>query len=148
MRASTGLLTASAALALAACGNARELEASQQAPPQCTALPTGTTCPPSSTLTYANFGQAFFGTYCLRCHSASVTGDARHGATPGVNFDTVGGIRDHACTIDAFAGSGPNGTNTFMPFDITATNPSPPEQFPTVPERASLSQWLACGLPP
>jgi uncharacterized membrane protein len=148
MRASSVLVAASAALALTACGTARDIESSQVAPQQCTALSTGATCPPASTLTYASFGQAFFTTYCTRCHSSTVTGDARHGATPGVNFDTLGGIHDHACTIDSFAGSGPDGTNTFMPFDITATNPDPPELFPTVDERAKLSQWIACGLPP
>jgi uncharacterized membrane protein len=140
-------LAALAAAALSACGSARDLDSSptQQ---QCTSLSSGATCPPGSTLTYAGFGQTFFGTYCLRCHSASVTGDARHGATVGVNFDTLSGIRGHVCTIDAYAGSGPNSTNTFMPYDITASKPDPPQVFPTVGERAQLSEWIACGTPP
>lgn len=140
------LVVVAAAAALAACGSARDF-ATSPSQQQCTTLATGATCPQSSTLTYASFGQSFFGTYCTRCHSSTVTGDARHGATIGVNFDTLEGIRDHACTIDSFAGSGPNGTFTFMPFDITALNPVPPEEFPTVQERAQLSQWIACGTP-
>lgn len=146
MRAHRMLVHLAVAAALASCGDARDL-ASQPTSQGCTALSTGTTCPQGSTLTYVSFGQAFFGTYCTRCHSASVTGDARNGATIGVNFDTVDGIRPNACRIDSFAGSGPKGTNTIMPFDITSLNPVPPQVFPTVGERAQLSQWLACGAP-
>jgi cytochrome c5 len=147
MRAHRPALALTAAAALTACGSARDFAESSN-PQQCAVLATGATCPPSSTLTYASFGQAFFGTYCTRCHASTVTGDARHGATIGVNFDSLQGIRDHACTIDSFAGSGPSGTFTFMPFDITALNPDPPEAFPTVGERVQLSQWIACGSPP
>jgi cytochrome c5 len=139
-------LTLALAAALSACGSARDF-ATSSSQGQCTILETGATCPPASTLTYASFGQTFFGTYCTRCHATTVTGDARHGATIGVNFDSLEGIRDHACAIDSFAGSGPNGTFTFMPFDITALNPVPPQVFPTVGERAQLSQWIACGAP-
>jgi uncharacterized membrane protein len=144
MRVPPVLVVLVAAAALAACGSARDFTSSPSQQ-QCTTLATGATCPPSSTLAYASFGQTFFGTYCTRCHSSTVTGDARHGATIGVNFDSLDGIRDHTCTIDSFAGSGPNGTFTFMPFDITSIDPT--QQFPTVEERAQLSQWIACGTP-
>lgn len=146
MRVLRLIMALPAAAALAACGSARDFSTSPSQE-QCTTLATGATCPPSSTLTYATFGQTFFGTYCTRCHGSTVTGDARHGATVGVNFDTLDGIKAHVCTIDSFAGSGPNGTFTFMPFDITSSNPDPPQVFPTVEERVQLSQWIACGTP-
>jgi uncharacterized membrane protein len=146
MRVLRLLVHLAVAAALASCGDARDL-ATQPTAQGCTVLPTGATCPPGSTLAYASFGQTFFATYCTRCHASTVTGAARNGATIGVNFDTLDGIRANACRIDSFAGSGPNGTNTIMPFDITSLNPVPPQQFPTAGERAQLSQWLACGAP-
>jgi uncharacterized membrane protein len=134
------------AAALASCGQARDTAASPAS--ACPVLPTATACPANPTLTYANFGQSFFATFCLRCHSVNLTGDARNGATIGVNFDTLDGIRAHLCRIDDFAGKGPITTpnDKFMPFVEPQLNP--PEQFPTDGERSQLSQWLACGAQP
>ena len=98
--------------------------------------PTGATCPTGSTLTYANFGQTFMQTYCLRCHSASVTGAARMNAPADHNFDNIGQIQGLADHIDEHAGSGPDATNTEMP---------PNDPKPSTAERAQLSEWLACG---
>lgn len=138
------------AAVLASCGQARDTASSPAS--ACPVLPTGTACPANSTLRYAggtptNFGQTFFATYCLRCHSVSLTGDARNGATIGVNFDTLDGIRAHLCRIDDFAGQGPVKTpnDKFMPF--VEPQLVPPEQFPSDGERSQLSQWLACGAP-
>ena len=50
--------------------------------------PTGATCPTASALTYDNFGAAFMDSYCLRCHSTSVTGVDREGA-PQVNYSNI-----------------------------------------------------------
>jgi hypothetical protein len=100
--------------------------------------PTGTECPPASTLTYEGFGRPFLQSYCLRCHSGSVTGAAREGAPADHNFDTLieaQGLADH---IDRKAGSGPDATNESMPI-------GDPE--PTLEERQQLAQWLACGAP-
>lgn len=143
MRSHRILLTLSAAAALGACGSARDLSSGSSA--ECAALPTGTTCPAGSTLTYASFGRNFFATYCLRCHSAAVTGDARNGATPGVNFDTLEGILDHRCRVDDYAGNGPNQNRKVMPFQDNVPPLSPPLALPSDLERQQLSQWIACG---
>lgn len=101
-------------------------------------VPTQAVCPTPQTLTYANFGQAFMQSYCLRCHSSSVQGGARNGAPSDHNYDVLSDIRSLADHIDLHAGSGPAGTNEEMPEG---------DPKPTVAERAKLSQWLACGAP-
>lgn len=100
--------------------------------------PTKATCPTTQTLTYANFGQSFMRTYCLRCHSASVKGDARQGAPSDHNFDSVDDIRGLADHIDQYAGSGPASTNTEMPRN---------DPKPSLQERQKLAEWLACKAP-
>lgn len=100
--------------------------------------PTGATCPDGSTLTYENLGKPFMESYCLRCHSESVTGADRQGAPSDHNFDDIISIRGLTEHIDEKAGSGPDATNEFMP----TTDPKP-----TTDERAQLSEWLACGAP-
>lgn len=95
-------------------------------------------CPTPQTLTYQDFGKAFVGTYCLRCHSTNVKGAARQGAPDDHNFDTldeVQGLREH---MDQKAGSGPAATNTDMPRN---------DPKPTVEERKKFAVWLACGAP-
>lgn len=135
-----------ALLLVAACGDARTVGSNA------TSTPTGAVGPLTNTtvadcatagltgLTYASFGQAFFSSYCLRCHSVNVTGAARNGAPTDHNFDTltdVTALKDH---IDEVAGMNPNGTvrNTAMPF----TPPNPPDL-----DRQKLSCWIASGLP-
>lgn len=98
---------------------------------------TGSTCP-TPALTYANFGASFFDTYCVACHASTVTGDARNGAPVDHNYDTAAGIRMWIPEIDEVAASGPNATNTAMPFFGTA---------PSMAERQMLGQFLACGAP-
>lgn len=100
--------------------------------------PTGATCPPGSTLTYASFGQQFMESYCTSCHASTLTGEARQGAPEFHDFDTIGGIRNVAGHIDQMAGSGPNATNTGMPNEDPA---------PTMAERQQLAEWIACGAP-
>jgi cytochrome c1 len=100
--------------------------------------PTQAVCPTTQTLTYTNFGQAFMASYCLRCHSESVMGDARNGAPTDHNFDQLDVIRSLAGHIDEYAGSGPAATNTVMPIN---------EPRPSIGERQQLSEWLACGGP-
>lgn len=99
----------------------------------------GATCPSSNAPTAQSFGTQFLQTYCLSCHSASVTGAARQGAPVDENFDTLDDVRLHSEHIDAHAAAGPNATNTEMP---PANRPQPTQQ-----EREQLGQWLACGAP-
>ncbi|MBK7539554.1 MAG: c-type cytochrome [Myxococcales bacterium] len=100
--------------------------------------PTQSACPNGSTITYANFGQAFMTQYCTRCHSSELVGAARNGAPKFHDFDTVGGIRSVSDHVDQTAASGPASTNTSMP-------PSGP--IPTEDERKKLGEWLQCGAP-
>ena len=98
-------------------------------------VPSGATCPPVSTLTYENFGKPFFESYCTRCHSSSVTGNARNGAPADHDFDVEDAIIAVAEHIDGLAAAGPASVNTNMP-------PSDPK--PTEAERRQLGEWLAC----
>lgn len=101
--------------------------------------PTGATCPPTSTLSYANFGQAFMENYCTRCHSSTLTGAARNGATVDHDFDSKIGVLRVYDHIDEAAGAGPDATNDQMPPDDGAK--------PSLAERQMLAEWLACGVP-
>jgi uncharacterized membrane protein len=100
--------------------------------------PTGATCPTDSSLTYESFGSAFMETYCLGCHSKTVTGADRKDAPADHNFDTVNEVRGFAEHIDEHAGAGPDATNTLMP---------PDDPSPSLEQRMQLSTWLACGAP-
>lgn len=89
--------------------------------------PTGSTCPPASTLTYENFGESFIATNCLRCH--------RDDESPRLN--SLREVQTNADAIDRAAASGPDATNKFMPED----------QDIAESERKKLGEWLACGAP-
>lgn len=100
--------------------------------------PTGSTCSEDSTLTYENFGEAFMGRYCARCHSSALKGAARQGAPDNRNYDSADGVRADLTVIDVNAAAGPAAVNTRMP----QGTPSPTEE-----ERRKLGEWLACGAP-
>lgn len=100
--------------------------------------PTESVCPTTQTLTYANFGQAFFDNYCQRCHASTVMGAARMNAPADHVFDEVADIRVLTAHIDELAAAGPAAVNTAMP---------PNGAAPTEAERRQLGEWLACGAP-
>jgi uncharacterized membrane protein len=100
--------------------------------------PTGATCPPASTVTYDSFGRAFFDAYCQTCHASTVTGVDRRGAPAPITYDTVEEIRSDAARIDRHAAAGPDAVNGDMP----RADPRP-----TLEERYTLGEWLACGAP-
>jgi uncharacterized membrane protein len=100
----------------------------------------GATCPEEGGPTARDFGRAFLESYCLSCHSASVTGPARGGAPEEVNFDSLEEVRRQAETIDTHCAAGPSASNSAMP-------PSSSPHQPTQEERLKLGQWLACGAP-
>lgn len=91
--------------------------------------PTGSTCPDDSTLTYANFGQAFIRTNCLSCHGSS--------GPESPKFDTLAQVRANAGDIDRAAAAGPSAVNTYMPESGSVSEA----------ERRQLGEWLACGAP-
>lgn len=97
----------------------------------------GATCPTENPPTYESFGQSFMQTYCTRCHSSELTGDARMCAPLYHDFDSLQGVLVVADHIDQLAAAGPSATNTEMPEDGTQ---------PTLEERQTLGQWIACEL--
>ena len=99
--------------------------------------PTQSVCPPTSTLTYNNFGKQFMESYCTKCHASDKMGEARQGAPSFHDFDTLNGIEVVADHIDETAAAGPAATNEGMPED----NPKP-----SLAERQMLGEWIACGL--
>lgn len=87
--------------------------------------PTGAPCPTNSTLTYENFGKAFFQANCLECHASKESPP----------FNTQEQIQAAKDDIDRAAASGPNATNTYMPDDGDVSDA----------DRKKLGEWLACG---
>ncbi|HEY2746868.1 MAG TPA: hypothetical protein VGL86_19730 [Polyangia bacterium] len=84
--------------------------------------------------TWANYAQGFFATYCTRCHSSTLTGDARNGAPDGYNWDDESSVNAHIADIrDAV------GVSDFMPF-------TPPD--PSCSERRRIVRWIDAGGPP
>ncbi len=103
------------------------------------AYASGASCPDGSTLTYDTFGQAFFTTYCIRCHSvANVGATSRNGAPADVNFDTLDLVRPLARRIDFMAAIGPVRAGRDMPLNGLR---------PSDAEREDLGRWIACGTP-
>lgn len=121
-----------ACVSLAGCAGGDDPDDENPSGPQAS----GAECPPSSFLTYPNFGAPFMEAYCTRCHSSAVTGDDRNDAPEGVDFDTLAGIRRSLERIDEYAAAGPEVTNTTMP---------PSGDKPTAEDRKRLGEWLACG---
>lgn len=99
---------------------------------------TGSTCPPTDKPDYANFGTAFFSTYCLACHSETKSGGDRHDAPVTINFDTRSLVRESTSNIDKQAAWGPAAHNTIMPPDG--------EPQPTDAERIRLGEYIACEI--
>jgi hypothetical protein len=89
--------------------------------------PTGATCPPDSTLTYANFGEPLLSSVCLECHNSL--------RKP--NLSTQAAVQANIAAIDRMAAAGPDATNTAMPDDGPISNA----------DRRKLGEWLACGAP-
>ena len=88
--------------------------------------PTGSTCPPNSSLTYVNFGKPFLDANCVGCHGPRA---------PALSDQaSVKAARD---SIDRMAAAGPNAINTAMPKDHGVSTD----------ERVKLGEWLACGAP-
>ncbi len=95
-------------------------------------------CVAASAPTWDSFGEAFFATYCARCHSETLTGAARNGAPFDYNFDTVELVRMQSRKIELVAAGDADGINNSMPLG----DPKPSDA-----ERVTLGEWLACGAP-
>jgi hypothetical protein len=80
------------------------------------------TCPPDSTLTYENFGQAFLADNCLECHTSQQRPPLTTRATVQAN---------EAAIIDVAV------TGLKMPSNASLA----------IEERQMLGEWIACGAP-
>jgi len=116
-------------VALAACGDSP--------------TPTGSTCPPGSTLRYDTFAAPFMEQYCTHCHDEDLHGSERHGAPLFHDFDTLIGILQVHGHVDERAAAGPDAINTFMP---PGDCPDGACEQPTEAERRQLGEWLACAV--
>lgn len=79
-------------------------------------------CPPESTLTYANFGSGFVTDNCLSCHGTKESPKLATHAEIQAN-------RTHILQQAVYT--------TAMPQDADMT----------IPERELLGEWIACGAP-
>ena len=99
---------------------------------------TAGSCPPTDPPTFASFGQAFFTTYCLDCHSQTKTGADRNDAPVTIDFDTRSLVRENTSRIDKQAAFGPAANNRLMPPDHDAQ--------PTDAERIRLGEYIGCEI--
>ena len=90
-------------------------------------------CENGTDLTWETFGEPFMRDYCTSCHGSDLFGGAREGAPVDANFDDLDTVREF--TAGVFERSAAD--NTTMP----------PENGPSLEERALLAEWLACGAP-
>jgi len=112
---------------LAACSSNDPQDEPDSSPP-----PANTCPPPAEVPTFSDLESGIL-PICRECHSASVTGDARQGAPPGIDFDTY----------EQFANAGESAAYLvryrIMPF--------PNGDGPTEEQRKELYDWVACGKP-
>ncbi len=73
-----------------------------------------------------------FATYCSHCHWSGLTGDARHGAPEGLDYD------------DMESAVSRNGATWFR---VSTYNMPPMGRVPSLDEMAVLNEWLNCTLP-
>jgi mono/diheme cytochrome c family protein len=120
-QSAAGALSAVIAFGLGACGLSAAPE--QQAAASCGA---------EANLTYENFGQPFFLSWCSGCHGADLDENERAGAPAQLNFDDLTLIRGHRTRI----------------MDRAVRHATmPPAGGPPEEERRRLGEWLACGAP-
>lgn len=96
-------------------------------------VPSSLDCPTGTNLTWQNFGQQYLRRYCSGCHSAALSGSARHGAPDGMNFDFASDAL--AFRVDMVLHAANDGAK--MPPGVSV-----PRE-----ERSLFREWLKCGAP-
>lgn len=85
--------------------------------------------------TYQTFARPFFATWCLRCHSSTLTtAAARSGAPDGFNWDVEASVRANLDRIRQQVG-------------VYNTMPLLDERQPSCEERRRLIRWIDAGAP-
>jgi hypothetical protein len=83
--------------------------------------------------TYASWAQGFFTSYCSRCHSSTLSGNARNGAPLGYDWDSLSIVRMHLSQMRTAVG-----VQNFMP---------PSDPLPPCSDRERLVRWIDDGAP-
>jgi hypothetical protein len=84
--------------------------------------------------TYSSFARPFFATWCVRCHSSTLTTDAeRNGAPRELNWDVESVVRANLSRIRLRAG--------------VQNNMPPLDPVPPCAERQRLIRWIDAGAP-
>ncbi|MFO0611282.1 MAG: hypothetical protein U0414_01745 [Polyangiaceae bacterium] len=97
-----------------------------------------------STTTAKKYGELAIWAKCTTCHSTQRTGDKRHGATIGYDYDTPSGAKATASEAqDDVAGVG---LNPMPPHDQVLDDGSDPPD-PTEAEKTEFYTWVQCGQP-
>jgi uncharacterized membrane protein len=112
---------------LTACSSSDARDKPDAAPPPATSCTA-----PEQAPTFADLEQGIL-LVCRQCHSAAVTGDARHSAPPGMDFDTYEQFASAGETAEYFVRYG-----MMPPADV---------QGPTEEQRQQLYDWVLCGKP-
>jgi cytochrome c5 len=94
--------------------------------------PSNLTCSTGSALTYSSFGSSFLLKYCRSCHSSSVVGVDRRGATVASNFDSA---VDAQVWRSAILGR------------ISGGKKMPPAGDIDAQDLKAAKDWLGCGAP-
>lgn len=116
-----------ALLSLAACSSGNE-----QDKPDASPAPTASCPAPDRVPTFADLERGIL-PICRECHSANVTGDARHNAPVGIDFDTYEQFSSVAETAAYLV--------------LWGIMPAPDGEGPTEEQRQQLYDWAACGKP-
>ena len=91
-------------------------------------------CVHTPPLSWDNFGEGFMEQNCLGCHSSYLSGEERHGAPEGVDFNTYADVITWVDRIDARA----TGEDADMP----------PGGSVSAEDKALLEEWLLCAVYP
>ena len=138
-RVATGILAVVLFTALAHCGGSSS-STYDESPPQPPEIPntkaypapSNLTCSTGSALTYTSFGSSFLLKYCRSCHSSSVVGANRRGATDASNFDSA---LDAQVWRSAILGR------------ISGGKKMPPAGDIDAQDLKAAKDWLGCGAP-
>lgn len=109
--------------------------------------PPGTTTDGSSTgadacqdsiVTWENFGESFFLTWCTGCHHSALPSAERACAPCGANFDSHAGAGERAAIIKL---------RVLDYMTVDGLTPMPPAAILPEEELALLREWIDCGAP-
>jgi len=103
-----------------------------------TGTSTGADACADSIVTWDNFGESFFLTWCTGCHHSALPSAERACAPCGANFDTHAGASERAQIIQL---------KVLDYMTVEGVTPMPPAAVIPEDELALLREWIECGAP-